>query len=223
MMRKVIASISLILALLPAIVRADSAIPVEKRTYSSEQGHFVLIVDPRLNKENQRAEPLLTLQDKTGQIIWERTADDFAEFRYPMHACLSDDGQFIVFGGYSAHNFKDYSEGLRFYNRDGNLIRWISRLDLPRGQFGISTAAWYDEDRSSIRNGVFRLFTPGRAEPLDFDLETGELLSGSLTPGQGNDEKAFQEMLENRNRGPNLGSRDRDPRERGPRPLNSDR
>jgi len=184
-------------AVFATAVHPDTAMPVQVKTYTSANGEYSLTVDPRWNDETGHASPLLTLQRASGDLVWVRTPDEFEQFDYPMHACVSDDGRFIVFGGYSAHNFKNYNEGLRFYDATGKLIRMISRLDLPHGKYGVSTAEWYDEERSRIDGELFLFFTPGIPEPLRFDVETGELLEGTLVHGQGEDEKGWREFHQN--------------------------
>jgi hypothetical protein len=122
-----------------------------------------------------------------------RDTSDFEDFRFPLHVCVSNDGLYLVFGGHSAHNMSfdtGYREGLRFYDADGVLVRFVTRRDLPRGYDGVSTSGWYDDSRSHITAHRFVFFTPGKDEPMEFDLESGELLTGELVPGQGDDSKS---------------------------------
>ncbi|HEV2844855.1 MAG TPA: hypothetical protein VG477_08425 [Thermoanaerobaculia bacterium] len=168
---------------------ADSGGPVEKKTYSSANREYFLEVDPRWNWSYEVSKPLLTFRRKA-RVLWRRTESSFKDFRYPLDVKISDDGKWLVFGGVSVHNISfdlKYDEGLRFYRADGSLVRFVSRRDLPAGDYGISTSHWYDETRTRIVGSRLQFFTPTRSEPLIFELSTGALVRGRLTPGQGDD------------------------------------
>jgi len=125
------------------------------------------------------------------EIVWTRTPEHFEDFQFPMHACVSDDGRFVVFGGYSVHNLSQddkYREGLRFYDHEGHLIRLVSRRDLPLGSYSISTVHWYDSQRTRIEGRKLTFHTPGVDEPMEFELSTGKVLQGTIVPGQGSDD-----------------------------------
>ncbi len=171
---------------------ADSGVPPGLASYESEGGEFILTVDPRRSQRTRRSNPLLTLASRSGEVIWERTPTDFEEFRYPLDACVSRDGRYLVFGGVSVHNLGKYYEGLRFYDEDGRLLRFISRRDLPRGYRGVSTSLWYDDGRTRIEEYRFFFFTPGISEPMVFDVRNGKLLEGAIVEGQGDDRDWFQ-------------------------------
>ncbi len=144
--------------------------------------------------------PLLTLISGSEKIVWTRTREDFEDFHYPMHVCVSGDGKLMVFGGYSAHNLSgdgEYREGLRFYDQEGRLIRFISRRDLPVGQYSVSTAHWYDSEGTRIEGDRLIFVTPGVDEPMEFELSTGKVLKGTIVPGQGGDEN-WRDWLINR-------------------------
>ena len=149
-----------------------------------------MTVDPRRDETN-KTNPLLTLTRKSGEVVWQRRPGDFEDFRFPMHACVGADGRHLVFGGYSVHNFGVYREGLRFYGSDGRLIRFVSRRDLPGGPRRVSTAHWYDSDRTHIDENRLLFFTPGVKEPMVFDIRTGDVLAGEIVEGQGDDRKWF--------------------------------
>ena len=171
-------------------ISADSARPIGKRSYSSPNGSLRLEVDPRRLPDGSYHGSLLTLTSSTGDTLWTRTDADFEDFHFPTHACISDDGRFAVLGGYSAHNLswdRDYREGLRFYNPEGRLIRFVSRHDLPLGPYSISTAHWYDADKTRIAGDRLVFHTPGIEEPMEFELSTGKLSQGQIIPGQGDD------------------------------------
>jgi hypothetical protein len=181
--------ILLALLLAASAVRADSAARVEKRTYESGNHRYVLEVDPRWDESRQLPRPLLVFRHD-GAVLWRRDESAFEDFRYPLDVQVSDDGKWLVFGGTSAHNISfdtEYREGLRLYSSEGKLIRFVSRRDLPVGDYGISTSDWYDRTRTHIEGERLFFFTPGVAEPLVFDLPTGTLVSGKLVPGQGDD------------------------------------
>lgn len=172
------------------VIRADSGRPIEKETYSSQNGDFQLTVDPGGSADYRHENPLLTLRSSTQEVVWSRTATDFEDFQFPMRTLVSDDGRYIVFGGYTVHNLSwdnDYREGLRFYDHEGRLIRFISRLDLPLGQYSISTVHWYDSEETYIEENRLIFSTPGVTEPMEFDLSSGEVLKGRIVAGQGDD------------------------------------
>jgi hypothetical protein len=146
-------------------------------------------VDPRWVTPFGEWDPRLTLR-RRWTTIWERGPQDFEDFDFPLDVEISDDGRWLVFGGHSVHNIisdTEYREGLRFYDSDGQLIRFVSRRDLPIGDYDISTASWYDATRTRIRGSRLEFYTPRRDEPLVFDVTTGELIQGRLIPGQGDD------------------------------------
>jgi hypothetical protein len=174
-----------------AVAVADSGRPVKARTYSSSNDEFHLTVDPRWT-DRLEMQPLLTLRTRDGELLWKRVPSQFEEFHYPMHACVSDDGQYVVFGGYSVHNVGHYREGLRFYGPTGRLIRFYSRRDLPAGVYSVSTAHWYDAERSRLVGSRFLLYTPERDVPTVFAVETGEVMEGSVVAGQGDDEEHWR-------------------------------
>lgn len=168
---------------------AESGGPVEKRTYYSAGRVVSVEVDPRWDEQRREWDPRLTMR-RRWTTMWEREPRDFADFDYPLDVEVSDDGRWLVFGGYSAHNIindPDYREGLRFYDSRGKLVRFVSRRDLPVPDYGISTAAWYDATRTRLRGTELEFFTPRLEEPLIFDVTTGELIRGRLVPGQGDD------------------------------------
>lgn len=168
---------------------AESAGPAEKKTYYSAGRVVSVEVDPRWDEKRNESDPRLTLR-RRWTTIWEREPRDFQDFWYPSDIQMSDDGRWLVFGGQSAHNIiydPDYREGLRFYDSRGKLLRFVSRRDLPVGDYGISTASWYDATRTCIRGTELKFFTPSLEVPLVFDVTTGELIRGRLVPGQGDD------------------------------------
>lgn len=168
---------------------ADTGVPVEKATYYSAGGVVSIEVDPRWDTQFREWDPRLTLR-RRWTTIWERGPQDFEDFEYPNDVKVSDDGKWLVFGGYSAHNISfdpDYREGLRFYDSRGRLIRFVSRRDLPPGEYFTSTVAWYDATRTRLRGARLEFFTPGVEEPLVFDVTTGDPVQGRLVPGQGED------------------------------------
>ena len=172
------------------VIHADSGRPIGKETYSSPNGEFQLVVDPQRSAEYASNSPLITLNSATEGIVWTRTAADFEDFQFPMHATVSDDGRFVVFGGYSVHNLswdKENQEGLRFYDHEGRLIRFIGRQDLPLGQYSISTVHWYDSERTQIEGEKLIFRTPGIEDPMEFELSTGKVLKGRVVAGQGGD------------------------------------
>jgi len=175
--------------LVAAVGLADSGRPVEKETFYSTEGSVSVEVDPRWIEVYRKRDPRLTL--RRGQTtIWERGPEDFEDFRYPLDVKVSDDGRWLVFGGSSVHNISfdpDYREGLRFYDAQGKLVRFVSRRDLPVGDCGISSAVWYDSARTRLEGAELEFYTPRRDEPLVFDVTTGELIQGRLVPGQGDD------------------------------------
>ena len=181
----------LLMSLAPTAMSADIGAPVKARTYSSDNAEFHLTVDPRWT-EDSRMQPLLTFYRGESEVLWQRLPEAFENFDFPMHACISDDGEYLVFGGYSVHNVGHYSEGLRFYDTTGRLIRYYSRRDLPPGVYSVSTAHWYDDERSGIVGSRFLLYTPESKTPTVFALETGEVLEGSVVLGQGDDKKNWR-------------------------------
>jgi hypothetical protein len=173
----------------PRAAHGCSGRPVEKKTYYSENGEYSLEVDPSWDEISVVPRPLLTLR-RAGEELWSKEASAFQSFRLPLDVRLSNDGKWLVFGGVSVHNISfdtKYEEGLRFYRENGRLIRFVSRRDLPVGEYGVSTAFWYDEQRTRIVGTELHFFTPGRNEPLLFSLETGAVTRGRLTPGEGDD------------------------------------
>jgi hypothetical protein len=169
---------------------ADQSVPVELEQFSSENGAYVVIVDPQWNESRDAVHPEIELKTGAGRLVWRKKATDFEDFRYPLHVSVSDDGQFLVFGGASVHNMIDdenYREGVRIYRADGTLVRFVSRRDLRPGSYGVSTASWYDSERSGIRSGEFHLFTPDEDDPLVLRVSSGRLVRGDLIPGQGDD------------------------------------
>lgn len=187
---------ALLLLSLAAAARADSGRPVGNRTYTSANGAYTLTVEPRWSEDLRLTSPLLTLRSRSGKTLWVRKPDDFEDFRFPLHVCVSNDGEHLVFGGYSVHNYGKYEEGLRFYDGAGRLLAFISRRDLPRGQRSISTAAWYDDGRTHIDGDRLVFFTPGVAEPMLFDVHSGDVLAGEVIEGQGDDRGWFEELRE---------------------------
>ncbi len=168
-------------------VRADTGMPPGLASFVSEGGEFILTVDPSRTQRPRRSNPLLTLTSRAGEVIWERTSEDFQDFRYPLHACVSADGRFLVFGGVAAHNLGKYYYGLRFYDENGKLLRFITRRDLPWGYHSVTTSFWYDEGRTRIEGHRLLFFTPGIDEPMVFDIRNGKVLEGQLVEGQGDD------------------------------------
>ncbi|MEM9599375.1 MAG: hypothetical protein AAGD06_34235, partial [Acidobacteriota bacterium] len=131
---------------------------------------------------------VLTLR-RDSDVVWRRTPEDFEDFDYPLHALVADEGGYLVFGGVSVHNFGNYDEGLRLYDGDGHLVRFVSRKDLPPGHYSISTAHWYDAERSHIEGTTLVFYTPGRDAPIRFDLKRGTALpEGAVVPGQAGDD-----------------------------------
>jgi len=193
------------------VALADSAAPVQKRTFFSSAHIYSLEVDPRWSSTGESWNPLLTLRRHRAwlglftstEVLWQRSPSAFVDFAYPLDVKLSDDGAFLVFGGASAHNIVSdttYREGLRFYDSSGKLIRFVSRRDLPVGSYGISTAQWYDSERSRVEANSFVFYSPSRREPLVFDLRTGGAITGHLVPGQG-DDRYHEEWLHKLTRG----------------------
>lgn len=181
------AIVALLVGLLAGPLAADSGRPVGKETYRSPSGALELEVDPRWDDRFTFNSPLLTLRHR-GEVVWRRTADEFESFDYPMHALVADDSRHLVFGGYSVHNFGHYDEGLRFYDAAGRLIRYVSRRDLPPGEYSVSTAHWFDAERTVVRGQTLVFYTPGRDEPIEFDLRTGSATPAeAIVPGQGDD------------------------------------
>jgi hypothetical protein len=182
---------ALLLASGPGYVSADQAgDPVEREEFSSESGAYVAVVDPHWNQLGDTVRPEIELRTDAGRLIWKKKAADFEDFKYPLHVSVSDDAQYLVFGGASVHNMihdEDYREGIRIYRANGTLVRFVSRRDLRPGSYGVSTASWYDSERSGISGGEFHLFTPGAEDPLVFRLSTGRVVRGDLIPGQGDD------------------------------------
>lgn len=181
-------SILVLLSILGAApLRADTGVPPSKESFLSPTRSFELIVDPGAGIDPAKPNLTITLRSRR-HAVWSRGPADFEDFRYPLHALVSDDGSFLVFGGASAHNLGDYQEGLRFYRADGKLIRFLSRRDLPLGIRTASTANWYDARRSRLDGHHLLFFTPCRQKPLVVDVTTGEVLEGGpLVAGQGDD------------------------------------
>jgi hypothetical protein len=171
-----------------APLAADSGAPIEKKVYRSASGDFELEVDPRWDASYSDLDPLLTLR-RRGTVVWRRSSDDFESFDFPMHMLVADDGRHLVFGGYSVHNVGNYDEGLRFYDAAGKLIRFVSRRDLPPGPYSVSTAHWFDAERTRIKGRTLHFYTPRREQPILFDLQTGKASpKTAIAPGQGDDE-----------------------------------
>jgi len=180
-------------------VWADSGRPVGKKVYWSSNRELQLTADPGWLSGASQMNPVITLSTASGTVVWSRGPEDFEAFTYPMHVSIADEGLFLVFGGYSMHNISSdtgYDEGLRFYEQSGALIRFVSRLDLPPGQYSVSTAHWYDSERTRIDGGTLLFFRPGTTEPMEFELSSGRLLQGTLTPGQGDDEHWREKFLQ---------------------------
>jgi len=174
------------LVLPSAVSLSDTAREPDKKTYYSASGEYYLVVDPRVEREGiysgWKLNPLFTFGHKEKGVAWEKGPDYFEDYRFPLHECVSNDGQYLVFGGVSAHNLildKENKEGIRIYRADGRLVRFISRKVLPEGYRGASTSDWYDNDRSHMDNraGVFVLRTPERLRPCVFLLTTGKRIS----------------------------------------------
>jgi hypothetical protein len=156
-------------------------------------------------------EPLLTFRHGEN-VVWQHGPDYFEDFDFPLDALVSDDGKWLVFGGASAGNVSfdtQYKEGLRFYSTSGRLVRFVSRRDLPVGDFGITTSNWYDSYRTRLNGTRLEFFTPSRPNSLVFDITTGRIAKGSLIVGQGDDShhqdwflKNFVEPLEKKERRP---------------------
>ena len=195
-MKRILLAILVLGSTLP--VWSDSGSPVSKTTYRSAGGGFELTVDPVWSADGSEMDPRLTLRSAGGSSLWTRSSSDFEDFQFPMHACVSDDGRHVVFGGYSVHNVSwddEYREGLRFYDNQGKLIRFISRRDLPIGRYSVSTAHWYDTERTRIVDGRLLFFTPGRDDPMEFELSTGATVVGDVVKGQGDDRRRLEGML----------------------------
>ena len=177
--------------------------PAQKRSFFSANGAFELVVDPRWKDDWVESDPLLTLKDREGNVLWQRTEDDFENFLYPMEALINDDGQYIVFGGnFGGYNVSDGEiEGIRIYDSRGKLIRFIKRCDLPLGISDLGNNRYYDEKRTKIQGHNLFFFTPKIREPIVFDVRTGKVLQGKIVKGQGSDDlyrKQFKEWSKKR-------------------------
>lgn len=165
---------------------ADEAAPITARTYQSENGEFRLTVEPEPPRAIYQmiTGARLRFESKTAGLLWERAAKDFKDFLFPLTVLISNDGRYIVFGGYAVHNdlFEFGSrEGIRIYRADdGMLVRFVSRKKLPRGPRSVSTEHWYDYKRSRIDGETLLLFTPNISAPIVFELASGKVLKGNL-------------------------------------------
>ncbi len=174
---------------LPAVARCSFRF-LEEATFRSSNGDYTLHVDYG-SWEDESEETVLTYR-KGDVTLWTKRSSELEDYWSANHVHISDDGNWLVFGGVSAHNISfdlEHREGLRFYRRDGSLIRFVSRRDLPVVEYGISTAFWYDGERTGIVGSELRFYTPGLDEPLVFEVSTGELVRGRLIEGQGDDAK----------------------------------
>lgn len=160
------------LVLVP-LVCGDSARPPEKEEYFSANGEYCLTVDP--GDWNEDSDTRLILKSTSQGVILDVTQSYFEKFRYPLHACISNDGAYLVFGGVSCHNMSSGTEGLRIYRRSGSLVRFVPMARLPYGFQSASTQHWYDESRCRIdeRRKVFLLYRPKRRSAISFRLEDG--------------------------------------------------
>ncbi|HNT36022.1 MAG TPA: HEAT repeat domain-containing protein, partial [bacterium] len=190
------AFVAFILCCFPRISYADSARPPEKEEYFSANGEFSLTVDPG-DWTSESVTRLILKSEKEG-IILDVTESYFEKFRYPLHACVSNDAEYLVFGGVSCHNMGSGREGLRIYRRTGRLIRFIPMARLPYGFGSASTDHWYDQERCRINDsrGLFLLYTPGKMRATPFRLTDGRAYPKSRTLSCSRRSNHFKETAE---------------------------